>query len=343
MEKKVSDRMHCYPRDFLKRFGSGGGEIVVEGNKGELSEVELSLGLSMGGCSAPKDGCFLRSPSIDSLSSLFSHGNVFPAAAAAAAAAAPLARTLSLPADAQEKKKRKELQSLKRSEAKRKRSEKSVPSSKEDPKGDILADDDLDASQIPSNRAVPSLLPTPPARRDRARVRDGSKCFTAPETQASFESQGSSYSGVYDLACRGKQGFNILGSNSSSEAKSASPAIAFFPQQKNRAPAIDPPPTTTSRAVSGTENESRRANLFAKEAERDMMKEMPCVSTRGGPNCRRIEGFLYKYRKGEEVRIVCVCHGRFFTPAEFVKHAGGGEVAHPLRHIVVNPAPTSIL
>lgn len=202
MEKEVSARVQCYPRDFLKRFGSGGGEIAVEGDKGELSEVELSLGLSMGGCSAPKDACFLRSPSIGSLSSLFSHGNDFPAAAEA-----HLARALSLPADAQEKKKRKELQSLKRSEAKRKRSEKSVPIHKEGPKGDILVND-LDAHQTPSNRAVTSLLPTPPPppRRDGARVRDGSKCFAAPETQRSFESQGSSYSAVYDLARRAKQG-----------------------------------------------------------------------------------------------------------------------------------------
>lgn len=78
------------------------------------------------------------------------------------------------------------------------------------------------------------------------------------------------------------------------------------------------------------------------EMERSMMEEMPCVSTRGdGPNGRRVEGFLYKYRKGEEVRIVCVCHGSFLTPAEFVKHAGGGDVAHPLRHIVVNPSPSA--
>ena len=86
-----------------------------------------------------------------------------------------------------------------------------------------------------------------------------------------------------------------------------------------------------------------RAN-GVKEMERNMMEEMPCVSTRGdGPNGRRIEGFLYNYRKGEEVRIVCVCHGSFLTPAEFVKHAGGGDVAHPLRHIVVNPTPSAFL
>ncbi|KAK8962297.1 Ninja-family protein 1 [Platanthera guangdongensis] len=70
------------------------------------------------------------------------------------------------------------------------------------------------------------------------------------------------------------------------------------------------------------------------------MEDMPSVSTRGaGPNGRRIEGFLYRYGRGEDVSIVCVCHGSFLTPAEFVKHAGGGDVAHPLRHIVVNPSP----
>ncbi|THU46571.1 hypothetical protein C4D60_Mb09t06340 [Musa balbisiana] len=56
---------------------------------------------------------------------------------------------------------------------------------------------------------------------------------------------------------------------------------------------------------------------------RNMMENMPFVSTRGdGPNGRRIEGLLYRYKKGEDVRIVCVCHGSFLTPAEFVKHAG---------------------
>lgn len=86
-----------------------------------------------------------------------------------------------------------------------------------------------------------------------------------------------------------------------------------------------------------------RANGM-KEMERNMIEEMPCVSTKGdGPNGRRIEGFLYKYRKGEEVRIVCVCHGSFLTPAEFVRHAGGGDVAHPLKHIVVNPSSAAFL
>lgn len=69
----------------------------------------------------------------------------------------------------------------------------------------------------------------------------------------------------------------------------------------------------------------------------NVLLDMPCVSTRGdGPGGKKIEGFLYRYKKGEEVKIVCVCHGKFLSPAEFVKHAGGGDVSHPLKHIVVN-------
>ncbi|CAN6290225.1 unnamed protein product [Urochloa humidicola] len=73
------------------------------------------------------------------------------------------------------------------------------------------------------------------------------------------------------------------------------------------------------------------------DVERTMMQEMPSVFTKGLPNGNRLEGFLYKYRKGEQVRIVCICHGSFHTPAGFVEHAGGSNVANPLRHIVITP------
>ncbi|XP_055805891.1 ninja-family protein AFP3-like [Solanum dulcamara] len=71
---------------------------------------------------------------------------------------------------------------------------------------------------------------------------------------------------------------------------------------------------------------------------KNFMFNMPSVSARGeGPNGKKTEGFLYAYKKGENVKIVCVCHGNFLTPAEFVKHAGGGDVDNPLRHITINP------
>lgn len=128
--------------------------------------------------------------------------------------------------------------------------------------------------------------------------------------------------------------FYIIGTSKYTEERS--PVSAQSPieqtEQKTDKPAEavveNPPPKIV---VVGKE---------VKEAMKNMMADMPCVSTRGdGPNGKRIEGFLYRYRNGEEVKIVCVCHGSFLSPAEFVKHAGGGDVAHPLRHIVINPAP----
>jgi hypothetical protein len=69
----------------------------------------------------------------------------------------------------------------------------------------------------------------------------------------------------------------------------------------------------------------------------DVLKQMPSVTTTGdGPNGKRIEGVLYKYMKGQ-VSIVCVCHGSFLSPAEFVKHAGGKDVENPMKHINVCP------
>ncbi|KAL1558969.1 ninja-family protein AFP3-like isoform X1 [Salvia divinorum] len=98
---------------------------------------------------------------------------------------------------------------------------------------------------------------------------------------------------------------------------------------------------TTTVGVSCTRG--RPAALVANTNEsllKSGMVDMPYVSTKGfGPNHRKMEGFLYRYKRGEEVKIVCVCHGMFLTPAEFVKHGGGGDVAYPLKHIVVNPFP----
>ncbi|KAL6497864.1 hypothetical protein OROHE_026891 [Orobanche hederae] len=65
------------------------------------------------------------------------------------------------------------------------------------------------------------------------------------------------------------------------------------------------------------------------------IRHMPCVSTTGnGPNGKTVTGFLYKYTK-TEVSIMCVCHRRYFSPSEFVEHAGGVDILNPLRHITV--------
>ncbi|CAH8343751.1 unnamed protein product [Eruca vesicaria subsp. sativa] len=66
--------------------------------------------------------------------------------------------------------------------------------------------------------------------------------------------------------------------------------------------------------------------------------QMPCVTSTGnGPNGKTVNGFLYRYSKSE-ISIICVCHGTSFSPAEFIIHAGGTNVSHPLRHITVVPS-----
>lgn len=93
-------------------------------------------------------------------------------------------------------------------------------------------------------------------------------------------------------------------------------------------------------ATTNKSKETSPSSAQSLPAARNIIEDMPCVSTTGeGPNGKKIDGFLYRYMKGQEVRIVCVCHGSFLTPAEFVKHAGGRDVTHPLKHIVVNPSP----
>ncbi|XP_015572092.1 ninja-family protein AFP3 isoform X2 [Ricinus communis] len=85
-------------------------------------------------------------------------------------------------------------------------------------------------------------------------------------------------------------------------------------------------------------NPSKRAKLLKngfQDRGMDVMKQMPSVTTTGnGPYGRKIEGILYKYSKSQ-VTIVCVCHGSFLSPAEFVRHAGGNNVANPMKHITV--------
>jgi hypothetical protein len=129
--------------------------------------------------------------------------------------------------------------------------------------------------------------------------------------------------------------------NASSDITSSGP-------QNNSSSSV--PPTSSSAGTASLPNGSTpplrtlRSLTTMRAASTDdfrktMMEEMPMVFSRlEGPNARRVDGFLYKFGKANDVRIVCVCHGNFLTPAEFVRHAGGGaaDLAHPLRHIIVS-------
>ncbi|CAL9756008.1 unnamed protein product [Musa acuminata subsp. burmannicoides] len=323
-------------RDFLRRFvGNGYGDETTEVTEGDSDEIELSLGLSLGGCfgADPKGKKLVRSSSIASFTSLPWEPE-FPVVPAAA-----LTRTSSLPTETEEeRRKRKEMQSFKRLEAKRKRLERRNSIRSGAAKAGEKPDEEVTGSMATAaadhvagarNGVTPPGLPAwtvGGSKRAAARPVDVPGNFP-PISHGSLGSQGSSTAGACALGNRAPQGIE----------STLTTLVILFSQTKN---------SSMIHSV-GNETSTKQVAVRAKgikEMERKMMEKMPFVSTRGdGPNGRRIEGFLYKYRKGEEVRIVCVCHGSFLTPAEFVKHAGGHDVTNPLRHIVVNSSPFSLL
>ncbi|KAG2301425.1 hypothetical protein Bca4012_059695 [Brassica carinata] len=229
-------------RDLFQNFRSKKQKVSVQ--EGEV-EIELDLGLSLNGRFGvdplANKKLLARSPSAPDFVVNDDRSE--------------LSRTFSLPVETEELRKRKELQSLRRLEAKRKRSEKQR-NAREKHKADKVVDEG---------------------------------------------SSGSGSSGLSEL---------------------------------------DTAPRPPVQAITNKFKETSPSSAQSPTAARNIIDDMPCVSTTGdGPNGRKIDGFLYRYMKGQEVRIVCVCHGSFLSPAEFVKHAGGRDVTHPLKHIVVNPSP----
>ncbi|XP_039064594.1 ninja-family protein AFP3-like [Hibiscus syriacus] len=272
-------------------------------------EIELSLGLSMNGRFGvdPRAKKLTRSSSIPDFiinNSTDEPPPPPPSMFPMAACGGSLVRTCSLPVETEEEwRRRKELQSLRRLEAKRKRCEKQK-----------------------NFRAL------------KDRKMEGF-VVEVEEDKGSIGSHGSGSSGLSELESQPPQGtYKCPGSRSPTSAQSA--------MQTEQKPSIIPGKITTQKSENlagiAAKNQHNQPAVDKKSVEptvRSIMEDMPCLSTTGdGPNGKRIEGFLYRYRKGEEVRIVCVCHGSFLSPAEFVKHAGGNDVEHPLKHIVVSPS-----
>lgn len=108
--------------------------------------------------------------------------------------------------------------------------------------------------------------------------------------------------------------------------------------QLNGSMKLQPNPMKLNGQHAATETETDQVPIPIKKS----LPQMPYVSTKGnGPNGKLVNGFLYRYSKCDEVSIVCVCHGSTFSPAEFVQHAGGTDITHPLRHITVNSSAFS--
>lgn len=311
----------CYPRDLLRPLSSTrfGDEILFMNSKVEDAvdfnegDRELSLGLSLGGCFAmnPRETRLLRSSSTAMVS-------VFPNEVDFTLSLAPLGRACSLPVEAEEEHlKRKEMQGLKRMEAKRKRLEK-----RRQPVEVGSGDTKEDGWIGETNDSI--LL----------RWDMGSRGSEAEVEMAQLEAMRRRISVFNGRGLQGSKASNLSSS-------SAVPSIPGTIQRTVSAPQL-PPLLRSLKSLQEDDEVLNRmtGNLNGSKATgRSIMANMPCVSTKcGGLNGRAIEGFLYKYAKGE-VRIVCVCHGSFHSPAEFIKHAGGGDVENPLRHIVVSPSP----
>ncbi|EOY01682.1 RNA binding protein, putative isoform 2 [Theobroma cacao] len=354
----LSLRIEKYPRDLLQRFMSSEAQASTrsEGEE-EDEEVELNLGLSLGGrFGVDKNAKKLtRSSSIAGSIPILREGDAntpppvpYPT----------LIRTSSLPTETEEEwRKRKELQTLRRMAAKRRRSEKQR-SSREKMEVTLLEEEKQTgrANNIGVGVGPPFGLQSWAAAARQVILAGGSEVvgvkgigggaagfsqgFMQPCSQGSVESQGGSSSSMSEMENKALQGASSCG-----EARSSGSTQSLQDQGNQEATGSSGTKTSETCRTSRLEVETLCKAAENRGKERgDAMEDMPCVFTKGeGPNGKRVEGILYKYGKGEEVRIMCVCHGNFLSPAEFVKHAGGGDVDHPLRHIVVNPSSASLL
>lgn len=115
------------------------------------------------------------------------------------------------------------------------------------------------------------------------------------------------------------QGYNSNYNNGGSSSSSSGPQAAAaadnkFPRDSRIAPGV-----AAGEVFGGTGN----------------VPQLPWVQCTGaGPNGKTICGALYSHHK--VIKIVCKCHGNHMTPAEFVAHAGGVDVANPEKAITVS-------
>ncbi|XP_073058534.1 ninja-family protein AFP3-like [Primulina eburnea] len=312
--------MDGYSNDLLKNEFMSRNRVSDENVKleEEDGEIELSLGLSMNGRFGvdPERKKLRRASSISNL--VFAVGVAYNGSrhkerGAALETYAPLARACSLPTQAEEWRHRKVLESTRSMEARKKRMEKLKNVR-------MLKDTEISTENGNNGNGSNDLATV----KDNVRIiGDGNLNLVEnvkQTSQGSIGSQRSGSSGISDGQSQTTEGAKQL-----AEVKSSSGSKSELERNEQK--------STIEAAV----REAKGPNI----SHQNVMQDMPFVSTKAyGPNGTKVDGFLYRYKKGEDVRIVCVCHGMFLSPAEFVKHGGGGgNVEHPLKHIVVNPSP----
>nr|XP_043624733.1 ninja-family protein AFP3-like [Erigeron canadensis] len=326
-EEENTKKNSRFSVDLLQRFGSGSGDPGRVDPEEE--DPELNLGLSLNGRFGVDKSKLTRSSSIAAILPVVKNddvlGNNNPGRVAGAGYTG-LVRTASLPVETEEEwRKRKELQSLRRLAAKRRRSEKQKSLNR------VERDEYVAAMGRVGSSVGPNLGS---GNWDFGCGGGATSDGGTPSVPGSVESQASS---VSEFESRHVQGTSSEGDASPASVQSSQERSNQDGSSSSRSKVVDHAVRPLRPKAENTPNNK------GKEIRSNTM-DMPCVFTQGdGPGGRRIEGILYKYGKGEEVKIMCVCHGSFLTPAEFVKHAGGTDVDNPLKHIVVNPNSSSYL
>ncbi|KAK7273315.1 hypothetical protein RIF29_14364 [Crotalaria pallida] len=379
--------MSNYPRDLLQRFTTANHNhqhqhhhlpfpaVKVDEDEHEIDE--LSLGLSMNGRFGvdPTAKKIKRTTSIPEFMNPVMRREEEVGYVVPMNCTTNLIRTCSLPTETEDEwRRRKELQTLRRMEARRKRSEKqrNLKAMRERNRGfnnseengseegnNFLMEQGCGADEFNGLRRTTSLTARVGGLGLNGEKENGGGL--PPPSIGSSHRTGSSV--ISEFECQQGQVSNILSNYGSSvdldyfgkimcRVSADRPIMAELcplwtesvscfvdsrsPIGANSCDNEQKSPAMTVRNLSN--NHSSPENK-TKNTVRNLLEDMPCVSTKGdGPNGKKVEGFLYRYGKGEEVRIVCVCHGSFLTPAEFVKHAGGSDVTNPLKHIVVSPS-----
>ncbi|CAI9785299.1 unnamed protein product [Fraxinus pennsylvanica] len=361
-----------FSRDLLQRFMGSSSSSGNETMKEEDQEIELNLGLSLGGRFGvdKSSNKLVRSSSVAECLPVVRDDN--DAVAPPLVAYTGLLRTSSLPAETEEEwRKRKQLQTLRRMEAKRRRSEKqrNLKSDKEGGGrgGGNLSLEEKEEIEVNLRERLERERSLAAAARSGLPFRLSTWAATATDQaiqggidEALVQGKGNYLggSGGMQNSMESKRGssssmseFDTKAFGGSSSGGELSPgSIQSLQEGINQGVGLSGTKAreNMSRMTRpDTESLSTRSDVVrnrGREIGTNAVEDMPCVFTKGdGPNGRRVDGILYRYGKGEEVRIMCVCHGTFLSPAEFVEHAGGSDVDNPLKHIVVNPNASSLI
>ncbi|CAN6937901.1 unnamed protein product [Brassica oleracea] len=319
-----------FPRDLLQRYTPISAKVV--NGKEVDEEIELDLSLSLGGRFGVDKSKLARSSSVVGPTMPFPRENHQPETEmrpveTSVAGHMGLPRTTSLLVETEEEwRKRKEMESLRRMEARRRRSEKLR--GRGSGGGNIIKPTEANNDSVPGEGSTTT--------RRRGRPRSVLPRWSGTANEGGLLRQHSSSRLILELQPNECINLKIITHTklvtSSEEARSLP-----SPQQQHQQGAMAMP-------NNGLRRLSSVDMRIEPPPQGNGKKEMPCVFTRGdGPNGKRVDGILYRYGNGEEVKIMCVCHGDILSPADFVKHAGGPHVDHPLRHIIVNTSSLSNL